>query len=483
MGHRHMSEKIYDNQFFIQGIQIMPKQKETVYAVIAKPTRVCNANCTYCSSPPLEEMGDNWEPEWKLEDFKYYFNKVYPHMVEGSFWIWHGGEPMLMGAKFYKDCYKYAEEIMKKNQKKIYFSMQSNMLGYNEKWHDVFAEVFGGSLSTSFDPDEKERKIKSSAENYSRIFYQSLNKILEDGFRPMVISVFSEENAHLMHKMYDLSLSYKDKSFPIRLNYCHPSGRFENEGEVISPITYGKYLIEIYNRWISDNPNFTVTPLDIMFKKVIGLDGEGHCPWTRKCGGRFVEIEPNGDIYNCSEFADIGKKYCFGNLKEKELDVLLNSKQALQIKRRAIQLPVSCMNCEHFDDCEGGCSRDAVLFKNGMYGKFHYCLSWKMVFSRIKESILLNEADHLILRYGQNPSKIKNEIKNNIERHFSSLIQENFYQKGLLNPFGFGNNIFKEKEVYNEKGEFILKQDKEIAYKEEKSKLQSIPIRIEYTSL
>ena len=476
----NMIEKIYDNQFFIQGIQIMPKQKSTVYAVIAKPTRVCNANCSYCSSPPLEEMGDDWEPEWKIEDFKHYFNKVYPHMVEGAFWIWHGGEPMLMGPKFYRECFEYASNIMKKNNKWIHFSIQSNMLGYNEKWREIFGDVFGGSLSTSFDPDEKERKIKSSSENYSRIFFQSLNNILEDGFRPMVISVFSEETAHLMHKMYDLSLSYEEKAFPIRLNYCHPSGRFENEGEVISPTTYGKYLIEIYNRWIHDDPNFTVTPLDIMFKKTIGLDGEGHCPWTKKCGGRFIEIEPNGDIYNCSEFADIGKKYCFGNLKEQELDILLQSTQAIKIKRRAVQLPVSCMNCEHFDDCEGGCARDALLFQNGMYGKFHYCISWKMVFSRIKESILLGEADNLIKRYGQDPRKIKNEIKNPIERHFSGKIQESFYEKGLLHSMGFAHNIFNEKNLYNEQGEFLLKKEKDLLYKEEKSKLLSIPIQIQY---
>lgn len=50
-----------------------------------------------------------------------------------------------------------------------------------------------------------------------------------------------------------------------------------------------------------------------------------------------------------------------------------------------------------------GCARDSALYNNGLYGKFHYCQTWKMVFSRIKESILLGQADNIIEKYGQNP--------------------------------------------------------------------------------
>ena len=416
-----MSDKIiYDAQFSSAGVQISPKQSETIYVVIAKPTRVCNADCSYCSSPPLEEMGEQWAPEWSLDKFKKYFDKVFPHMAHGAIWIWHGGEPMLMGHKFYQDAYAYAKEKMNKAGRNIYFSMQSNLLGYNDKWYPVFSEIFGGSLSTSFDPDETQRTIKGSTEKYGKIFRRSLNKLIEDGFRPMVIGVYNEETAPMMHKMYDWSLSLGDKSFPLRFNYCHPTGRLETHGEAIKPETYGSMLIELYNRWIKDVPNFTITPLDQMFKKVIGIDGEGHCPWTRRCGGRFIEIEPNGDVYNCADFADLGKKYCFGNLNDNiTLMEMLNTKPALQMRRRSTLLPQSCLNCEHFDDCEGGCMRDATLYEHGLYGKFHYCKSWKMVFARIKESILSGEADQVIEKYGCIPDTIKARIKINIQNHFN----------------------------------------------------------------
>lgn len=462
-----------DYQFFaqgnIKGLQFKPKTPESISVVIAKPTRVCNADCSYCSSPPLEEMGADWEPEWGFDLFRVYFDKVFPHMINGGFWIWHGGEPMLMQADFYWKSFEYAKEKMKEYNKTIYFSMQSNLLGYNKKWKPVFEEIFGGSLSTSFDPDEENRTIKGDSKTYSKVFKRVLNEMLEDGFKPMVIGVYKEETAHLMHKMYDWSISMGEKSFPLRFNYCHPTGRIENGGEAIMPETYGRYLIELYDRWIKDAPNFTITPLDQMFKKVIGIDGEGHCPWTKNCGGKFLGIEPNGDVYNCADFADLGDKYKFGNLKDQELEEILKSKQSIQIRRRSVQVPVSCMECEHFSDCEGGCARDSALYNHGLYGKFHYCKSWKMVFARIKESIILGQADKVIEKYELNPALVRKNLQLQIENHFNkfNIDWEDVMSNGFHNQFGIGDNI-KDSMLdsnYNELGEFLPNKKKEISYK------------------
>lgn len=451
-----------DMLFKPQGIQNFPKSDRKILVVIAKPTRVCNAHCTYCSSPPLEEMGENWEPEWSVETFKKFFDKVFPYMENGAAWIWHGGEPMLMGADFYIQCDEHAKKRMKEYGKSMYFSMQSNMLGYNEKWKYVFENICGGSLSTSFDPDERNRTLKGNWKNYSRIFKKSLDKVLDDGFMPMVIGTYQESNAHMMHDVYSWSLSRGERSFPVRFNYCVPTGRQGDTGELISPITYGNMLVEVYNRWIKDNPNFTITPLDQMFKKAVGQDGVGHCPWTRHCGGRFMNIEPNGEVYNCSDFSDLSTEYCFGNLHTDSVEELLSSPAAINIRRRQNKLPTTCMTCEHFDDCEGGCSRDAALYGHGMYGKFHYCRSWKIVFSRIKESVIRGEADGILRRMRIDPEVAKNFVKSNLDNHFSDLEidWDEFQRTGLKHPFGFAENNNQGKKIYGEYGEILTDLDK-----------------------
>ncbi len=444
-----------EDLFRPQGISNVNDKNKNIYVVIAKPTRVCNADCSYCSSPPLEEMGENWEPEWNFEKFKIYFDKVFPYMVHGATWIWHGGEPMLMGVDFYKKTYEYAKEKMLEAEKQIFFSMQSNMLGYNEKWKEVFFEIFGGSLSSSFDPDEKNRTIKGNAQNYSRVFKRALDKMMDDGFMPMVIGTYKEDTAHMMLDMYNWSLNRGERSFPLRFNYCVPIGREAGElGDLISPETYADNLVRVYNQWIEDAPNFTITPLDQMLKKAIGQDGEGHCPWMKSCGGKFINIEPNGEVYNCSEFSDLNSEYCFGNLNINSMEDILTSEQIKLIKKRTAKLPLSCMTCEHFSECEGGCARDSVLFDNGLYGKFYYCQSWKMVYARIKESVLLGQADKILEKMNVNIEQAKYFIKTNLNNHFSEIEIDwaDFNKNGLNSKFGFAENNKNKQLFYDEKG-------------------------------
>lgn len=375
-----------------------------IYTVILKPTKACNAQCTYCSSPPDKEK------VWRFADFKAYFDKIAHDLSPQAYLIWHGGEPMLAGPEFYKEAYAYARSICPS----VRFSIQSNVLLYNhDDWYDVFRNVFNGSVSTSFDPDEANRVIKGSAKEYTKQFDKAIAALKQDGFAPLIIGTFTQSTAPLAMEVYKKSLAEdSDLKSGIRINYRYPAGRAASDGEVLTPERYGEVLLELYNVWIKDNPEFTITPLDQMLKKVIGEE-TNRCPWTNSCGGRFLSIEPNGDIYNCADFADLNDDtYKFGNLNTHSLEELLASPASAMMRRRRVNYPVDCGSCRHFNECEGGCMRDSVLYGHGLGGKFHYCASWKMVFDRIKESVLTGELDEIIVqRYGLEPKVVKARVK------------------------------------------------------------------------
>lgn len=355
-----------------------------ISTVILKPTLHCNADCTYCSAPP------DGNPRWTFNEFRLIFDKLAPHLDGRAFLIWHGGEPMIMGPDFYHQCFEYARSI----KPGIRFSMQSNFLLYSPAWRSVFSDVMQGSVSTSYDPEIKERTLKGSAIAYANRFEQKLEMVLRDGFHPLVLGTYSEETIHLAQSMYRRAIR-PESPFSIRVNYRFPIGRSLNAGESIRPESYGKALVDLYDQWIRDKPQMVITPLDKMLEAVLGTGK--CCPWTKDCGGRFLSIGPNGDVFNCADFADTGEeKFRFGNIFQHSMAELLSSKPIRQIRRRSVSVPDDCMTCEHFSACQGGCARDSYLFNGDIYGKFHYCASWKMVFSRIKESIDSGEADHLI---------------------------------------------------------------------------------------
>lgn len=394
-----------------------------IYTVIAKPTKACNADCSYCSSPP----DDN--DSWSIDDFKLIFDRVKDGLAESCYWIWHGGEPMLQKPDFYIQAYEYAI----KHKPNIKFSMQTNILLYKSNlWKSVFRDIFNGRISTSFDPDVTQRTIKGDPLKYEKQFRKKLDEVLNDGFEPLVIGVFKQENSSKMQEMYNWAMSSRGKTFHIRFNYQYPAGRASGLGEILSPETYGVNLLELYNRWIVDRPPFDIVPLSQMLVKVIGKDVD-QCPWTNSCGGKFLSIEPNGDLYNCGDFADLGEeRFRFGNVRDVSLNGskresivgfyrksdeanfihdVMTTPAAISMIQRRVNLPSDCFSCRHYAECQGGCMRDSELYGRGLGGKFYYCFSWKIVFDRLKESVISGEADGLLSDMGFNPEECRKYVK------------------------------------------------------------------------
>ncbi|MEE8058001.1 MAG: radical SAM protein [Pseudomonadales bacterium] len=388
--------------------------------VIAKPTKACNADCSYCSAP-IDDTG-----KWKFDDFKRIIDTIARYFTEEMDWIWHGGEPMLMGPDFYYECAEYVKDF----PTTIKFAMQTNLLSYNhDRWYDLFHTTFKGRISSSFDPYKKFRTVKGNSDTYDRIFWKSLEAILEDGFHPLLIGVYDEGGAKNIFDIYKRAISYGKDTFSFRVNYAYPAGRAKNSGAMIRPKTYGQMLIDLYDRWLADMPAFAITPLDQMLSKVCGYQN-GRCPWTKDCGGRFLTVDPDGSVWNCSEFSDLNDtKLMFGNVLTGEIAPTEEGGATKRVKpelwvpqmrstvasrkmvERRFNVPLDCRSCRHYSECEGGCMRDAELFDRGLGGKFYYCQSWKMVFDHIKASVLSGGADAMIRRMKYSPEDAKHRLK------------------------------------------------------------------------
>ncbi len=182
--------------------------------VIAKPTKRCNADCSFCCAP------QDGVPAWSLDDFKQLFDKIQPHLTSEAVWLWHGGEPTLMGRRFFELSYEYAVS----QHPGIRFSIQTNLLSYKrDAWKEIFNHIFEGRLSTSFDPGPSLRTIGGSADRYAKLFFRALEDCLDDGFHPMVIGTYTDFTAQYADEMYDRNLDYGQASFDIRCNYRYPA--------------------------------------------------------------------------------------------------------------------------------------------------------------------------------------------------------------------------------------------------------------------
>ena len=418
--------------------------------IIAKPTKACNAACTYCSA--AAEAAEKPKNRWTIDDFKHYFDKLVDYIPKDNYclWLWHGGEPMLLGPKFYLEAYYYA----KKKRPMLGMSMQSNILDYShDKWYDVIKHVCGGSISTSYDPDVSGRVYRGSIENYTKKFFESLQMAMDDGIRTFIIGTYTndmvERDLHM--RKYELALNYGDQAFGIRYNYRYPAGRAKDSGDFISPEVYGNMLIEVYNEWVRQAPDFQIVPHTQILEKIIA--GGSRCPWTRHCAGHFIGLEPDGRVWNCASFADLeDDKYCFGDLNTQDFGEIMSSYPAREIKRRVATIPDECFECRNLDVCEGACARDSILFGGDIYDKTKYCESWMMLIDRIKQSVASGEANRVIEKSGyhrkaqarRRPSpmivgKSTGEIKTDIKAGCacaSDSIGENEHENAIANATG-----------------------------------------------
>lgn len=373
-----------------------------IFVVIAKPTKACNADCSYCSAIPYDKE------KWTVEKFMHIWDSISPGLNQKAQWIWHGGEPLLMSPEFYTSCYAYA----KRTHPDIRFEMQSNITLYkSSRWKDTIDHVFNGCISTSFEYGGM-RTIFGDAQKFEKVFNWKLKAILDDGLKTGIIGTYSDSNIKEAVRMYDLAISYGDKAPSIRINYMRPQGRVKDHGVLMSVENYTQTLLALWHRWVADAPAFDVVPLADFLYSVLGIHQSYKCPYTRSCGGRFLSIEPNGNLYNCAVSSDTrNKAFCFGNVfdltvdnavvSQNEFISRLNEAKALRvIKSRRYQVHLDCVKCPHFRECQGGCPSDSMLFDGSISSKFYYCETWKSLLSQVKNDLQAGKLDRLLQKRG-----------------------------------------------------------------------------------
>ncbi|GGF92639.1 radical SAM protein [Cysteiniphilum litorale] len=378
-----------------------------IFVVIAKPTKACNADCSYCSAIPYDKE------KWTVEKFMHIWDTLKPGLNQQVQWIWHGGEPLLMSPEFYTSCYEYA----KLTHPNVRFEMQSNITLYkSSRWKDTIEKVFNGCVSTSFEYGGM-RTIFGDAAKFEKVFKWKLKIIIDDGFSTGIIGTYSDRNIDQAVKMYDLAISHDIKAPSIRINYMRPQGRVKDHGVLMSEHKYTQTLLALWDRWVNDAPAFDVIPLADFLYSVLGVHKSYKCPYTRSCGGRFLSVEPNGDLYNCAVSSDTrNKDFSFGNVFDLIVDNKrvpqdafiqhLNEAQALRvIKSRRYQVHLDCVKCPHFRECQGGCPSDSMLFDGSISSKFYYCETWKALLTKVKEDLAQGKLDRLLKKRGLSPTR------------------------------------------------------------------------------
>ncbi len=350
-------------------------------SVIAKPTHECNLKCKYCYLEKSAEDGKMPEGLMiqaieKVSDF-----------AGDSHWIWHGGEPLLMGVDFYK-VIKDVQDFYRKRGKKFSNGIQSNATLVTPELVDFVKKSRDFHVGTSIDgPEEIHNRTRIYSDGRGSFEDVLAGQKLLRGKRTGggAICVVNAQNVDFSRELYDF---FKFQEINVKFNPLIKSGRaVENLGDLgITSKQYGKFLLRLWNVYNEDVKKDGRVGIEIdPFLEVIGNLGTDRplgCNYTVSCRDNFISIGPQGDIYPCGRFDGI-REFWMGNVKKGTIEEAVSSQVNKELKERSLSSVSGCTNCDFGKVCNSGCMHNAY-FSGDVFGKDPYCLSYQMLFKEMK---------------------------------------------------------------------------------------------------
>lgn len=344
----------------------------TCIEVVIKPTLQCNGKCAYCNVAEKPLFANLALIESVFHSLANYVEKnPGSHLTV----LWHGGEPMLMGASFYKRVSELNRKIFRDSPTHL---MQSNLTLLNEGLADVLSDLLNdGGIGTSLDPFEDYRQLKNG-ESYLERWYEGFELAKSRGFRVGMVYVVHGRSIGRGKDIYHYFKNLGVDSLTL-VPLEEPAGMFD--GARLDTRSWGVFLKEIFDAWKQDDCSLPVEPF-VNWEEARSVD----CGSTRtysealNCCEPTLAVSPEGDVYPCVRLLDIGSGK-IGNIVSEPLDSILSHPEVFwRSKRRELITQGDCGPCKWWKYCAGGCAA-----ASGPCHKTIWCEGYKSFFEAIDE--------------------------------------------------------------------------------------------------
>jgi uncharacterized protein len=344
---------------------------------VVKPTNRCNASCLYCANKKGLHKKD-----LEIELLRKFFSKLSEYAqltgVRKIIFLWHGGEPLLMGKYFYTKAWK---DLEKQNIFEVKHLIQTNLLLLDVEWVEIF-KCFNVGIGTSVDPIGNERIKKDGCSQYPD-WLEKFILASEGKLRLGIVFTVLSRHLNRVTDIYNFFKNLKSVSlipFSLRINPVYAPVKDTTRFDpllTIRPNGFGDFLYDIWKLWDEDGRPIAISPL-LEWSK-----GRGYpCEFSGSCHQHFLSVDSAGDIYHCGRFADTHSP--LGNILDTELIDILSSRPRLEFQHRSEVLKTSyCQGCHFWQYCKGGCPFHAYIYFGDIFHPSPFCQGYKRFFQKI----------------------------------------------------------------------------------------------------
>jgi uncharacterized protein len=331
----------------------------------------CNLGCTYCFQ---EHVG----PIMRLETAKAIIDQIVETFYTSSRLardnsldiIWHGGEPLTAGYRFFKSILEiqaHHPEIHFKNH------VQTNATLMDESLAALFAEnnfYMGFSLDGPEDLHDLHRRTRKLNRGTFKDtmrgveMYQKRAR-LERIPVMMVVTTASIDRCGDIYSFFkDLGADVGIDIFDIVASDLGGTDGSRDWRKQLAPSSaqIGKFLIELFDHWFYDySRRVSFRELRDEVKIVYEEDLPRGDPFHKKrCHTTRTIFAPDGNVYSCDQYINDAKS-SLGNVHTEKLKNIILRKALLwesikkNIRGKRSASKFACPSCEWAAQCAGGC--------------------------------------------------------------------------------------------------------------------------------
>lgn len=327
-------------------------------ALIVKATRLCNLRCAYCN-------------DWRAGHDQIMSFPVLAAMTERVLadpahrsveFIWHGGEPTLLGQAFFERAI-YTQAKLRRPGQTIANSLQTNATRIDDDWAR-FLKSNRFSVSVSLDGPalvhDQQRRDVAGRGSYDGV-RRGIDILKRHGLPASVLMVVDRQTLALGPDfVFDFCLDQGLTSFgllaakPRNAPDAQPGERAEH---YVTPGEMGRFLSRLFDRWIEHgDPTIRIREFGSLLKRLTGRPGTT-CVLAGNCFGSYFLVEPDGEIAHCDLFSG-DPAYTFGNIVTDSF-ATLRAGPAMQALRRQRHTALEAMqSCPNFAVCSGWCPHE-----------------------------------------------------------------------------------------------------------------------------
>lgn len=356
---------------------------ENNLTVIVKVASTCNLGCIYCYA--TDRLGKVLPDSYmKRETLRELVRQVVS--LDKSFinFIWHGGEPLLVGRGFFEAAITFQNEFKRPHQR-IANSIQTNGMLLNSEWAN-FLKANDFSIGLSVDGPalvhDMQRRTGNNKPSFERVS-AGISTLKEHQIGFGALAVVTRHSPNYINEVFDFvkKQAFQSIDFLPYVEFDPISQRITDLS--ITPIDFAEFMNKLFDIWYElDNPLIKIRYFDNI---MVALSGETPptCTFNGNCS-KFLAIAPSGDLYHCDWF--IGQKdKCFGNIWENSISSLIRSDKYMDYIAQINSPKVECQTCKWKAVCNGGCSYHRSI-QGTFQSPYYFCQSRKQIINHVNSS-------------------------------------------------------------------------------------------------